>query len=119
MRDPKRTGYPAHMDDYLNLPIYKDSGGVHINSNIHNKAAYNLLTATDDAGQLVFTPRDVAILYYYTLTDLGKLADFKKTLQVLITEAMTYYAGDEAERDRKIEAIKDAYAGVGIVLEDT
>lgn len=119
MRDPERTGHPAHMNDYLNLPVYKDYGGVHSNCSIHNKAAYNLLTAADDAGHLIFTPHDVAILYYYTLTDLGQLADFRKTLQVLISEAMTYYAGDEAERDHKVEVIKNAYAKVGIELVDS
>lgn len=116
MCDPKRTGDPDHMDDYQDLPIYEDSGGVHSNSNIHNKAAYNLLTATDGAEELAFSAREIAILYYLTLTRLSQLADFGKTLQVLTDVAMTYYAGDEAERDGKIQAIKDAYLGVGIEL---
>jgi hypothetical protein len=41
MSDPKRTGDPDHMKDYLKTT--KDSGGVHTNSNIHNNAAYNVL----------------------------------------------------------------------------
>ena len=32
------------MDDYVVTPF--DEGGVHTNSNIHNKAAHNVLTAT-------------------------------------------------------------------------
>ncbi|MCE1914947.1 M4 family metallopeptidase, partial [Enterobacter hormaechei] len=37
-KDPQ----PGHMDDYKDLPIYRDNGGVHINSGIPNKAFYNL-----------------------------------------------------------------------------
>ncbi len=40
MSDPKRTNDPDHMNDYLNTS--DDYGGVHTNSNIHNKAAYNV-----------------------------------------------------------------------------
>ncbi|MDO6567365.1 M4 family metallopeptidase [Alteromonas sp. 1_MG-2023] len=32
--------YPDHMDDFLNWPIKKDRGGVHINSSIMNMAFY-------------------------------------------------------------------------------
>ena len=119
MRDPKRTGDPDHMDKYKHLPDYHDHGGVHSNSNIHNKAAYNLLTATSDGGQPVFAAREIAILYYLALTRLGELADFKKVLQVLTDVAMTFYAGDEAERDHKVQVITEAYAGVGIKLADS
>jgi bacillolysin len=42
-RNPKRTGDPDHMKDFLRTR--DDFGGVHSNSNIHNKAAYNVLTA--------------------------------------------------------------------------
>ena len=56
---PTTCGLPGHA---------ADSGGVHTNSNIHNKAAYNVLTAVDAKGARVFRPRDVAVLYYLTLT---------------------------------------------------
>ncbi|WP_079509155.1 M4 family metallopeptidase [Mesobacillus jeotgali] len=32
--------YPKHMDEYYNLPLNLDNGGVHINSSIINHAAY-------------------------------------------------------------------------------
>jgi bacillolysin len=56
----------------------------------------------------------VAILYYLTLTRLDKLANFAKTLQELIDVASTFYAGDAELRDKKVTAIKTAYAAVGI-----
>ncbi|MHC1767227.1 MAG: M4 family metallopeptidase [Verrucomicrobiia bacterium] len=116
MKNPARCGYPDHMSQYRMLPEtwQGDWGGVHTNSNIHNKAAYNVLTAGDDSGNRVFEPREVAILYYLTLTRLDKLADFAKTLQVLVDVASTFYAGNPALRDQKIAAIKAAYAAVGI-----
>jgi Zn-dependent metalloprotease len=116
MRNPARCDYPDHMSKYRQLPEtwQGDWGGVHINSNIHNKAAYNVLTIGDDLGQRLFEPREVAILYYLTLTRLDKLADFAKTLQGLVDVASTFYAGDPALREKKVAAIKTAYAAVGI-----
>lgn len=110
--DPKKTNDPDHMDDYLHTP--DDNGGVHTNSNIHNKAVYNVLTAQDDQGERVFTPRDVAVLYYLCLIRLGSLAQFSDTLEELVDVATVYYAGDDDERQRKIAAIRDAYGQVGI-----
>ncbi len=112
LSNPTRTGDPDHMDQYL--VTTQDSGGVHTNSGIPNKAAYNLLTATDDQGQRVFPARDVAILYYLTLSRLNPLATFQKTLQVLLDVAETLYAGDPAERDAKRAHIRQAYEKVGI-----
>lgn len=110
--DPGRAGQPAHMDQYL--ATNEDQGGVHTNSNIHNKAAHNVLTATDGAGGLVFTPREVALLYYLALTRLGRMDGFSETLTALSDVASSMYAGDPAERDSKITAIRGAYSAVGI-----
>lgn len=111
--DPARTGDPDHMNGYLDT--INDNGGVHTNSNIHNKAAYNVLTAVDAQGQQVFTPQEVAILYYLCLTHLSSLATFSQALQQLVQVAATYYAGDQEERQRKIAHIRDAYNKVGII----
>ncbi|MBV8309497.1 MAG: M4 family metallopeptidase, partial [Planctomycetaceae bacterium] len=110
---PERTGDPDHMENYLKTT--SDSGGVHTNSNIHNKAAYNVLTAVDKDGQRAFPPRDVAVLYYLCLQRLGQLADFSKALQALVLEAKTFYVGDPEECEIKVKQIEDAYKKVGIV----
>jgi Zn-dependent metalloprotease len=104
------------MDDYKEM--WRDNGGVHINSNIHNKAAYNLLTMGDDFGNRVFTPREVALFYYLTLVRLGPLAGFSKTLQALVDVASTYYSGDPIEMADKVGAIKRAYEAVGILMPE-
>jgi Zn-dependent metalloprotease len=101
------------MKDYWTTS--QDNGGVHTNSNIHNKAAYNLFTASDASGGYLFAPQEVATLYYLALTRLNRTADFAKALQSLLDIARTYYAGDTAELATKSGAIKNAYASVGIV----
>ncbi len=40
-RAPYGNGYyPEHMDDFYEMPIWVDNGGVHVNSSITNHAAY-------------------------------------------------------------------------------
>jgi bacillolysin/neutral peptidase B len=112
LSDPRRTADPDHMNSFLWTRA--DSGGVHTNSNIHNKAAYNLITAKDANGNYLFAPEESAVLYYLCLVRLNSQATFSKVLQVLIDVANTYYAGNPPERDRKIEAITNAYHDVGI-----
>jgi bacillolysin/neutral peptidase B len=112
MSDPTRTGDPDHMDDYEYTS--DDNGGVHTNSNIHNKAAYNLLTARNDEGERVFTPKEAAELYYLCLCRLSSLATFSDVLAGLEDVAKVYWAGFAEERQEKIAHIRDAYERVGI-----
>jgi bacillolysin len=111
MRDPRRTGDPDHMSKYV--VTNADNGGVHTNSNIHNKAAYNVLTAVDSAAKPVFTPKEVALLYYLCLNRLFKLATFVQTRDTLLNVAGSYFAGS-TKRQQKLDAIRAAYAAVGI-----
>jgi bacillolysin len=112
LQDPTRTGMPDHYSNRVTGPA--DYGGVHTNSNIHNKAAYNVLNATDDVGERVLPVRDAATLYYLSLVRLSPRATFREARQLLCDVAKTYYAGDPALRDRKISVIQSAYAAVGI-----
>lgn len=115
LSNPKRTDDPDHMDDFLDTHL--DSGGVHTNSNIHNKAAYNLLTARDDLSQRVFSPREISVLLYLCLSRLERRATFVDALDSLVDVATVYYAGNEDERDEKIKHILSAYESVGINSE--
>jgi bacillolysin/neutral peptidase B len=114
LSNPTRTGDPDHMDHYKKTT--KDSGGVHTNSNIHNKAAYNVLVAKEADGKPVFPPREVAILYYLCISRLGSTATFADALQSLVEVTKTFYAGDDSGPDPKVNAILNAYKKVGIVL---
>ena len=113
LRDPARTGQPIHMNAYV--PIIRDNGGVHLYSGIHNKAAYNVLTAVDAQGADVFDPREAALLYYLTLTRLTRMSDFSDCLRVLKSVIGTLHAGDPARVAAKRQAVTDAYRNVGIV----
>lgn len=108
---PSRTGDPDHFRDYG--PMAEDEGGVHTFSNIHNKAAHLVLTTPGDDSSPRFTPEEVAVLYYLTLTRLDRMATFSKCLQVLLDVARVRYA-IPAMRKKKLAALRDAYAAVGI-----
>jgi Zn-dependent metalloprotease len=114
LSDPGRTGDPDHMDAYDHDPMDLDHGGVHSNSNIHNKCAYLLLTATDQDGGREFSVQDAAVLFYLTLARLAPTASFADSLQAMVDVAMTMYSGDGADRDRKVQAIRNAFQSVGI-----
>lgn len=45
--EPTRYDQPDHMNDYRRFPSGYDQGGVHVNSGIHNKAFYSLITSKD------------------------------------------------------------------------
>lgn len=116
LQDPRRIGDPDHMRDYLKTR--SDDGGVHTNSNIHNKAAYNLLTAKEEDGSPSLTSREAAVLYYLCLVRLPQRATFARTLRGLLDVAQQYFRGDKAVLARKLRAIEAAYAKVGITGED-
>ena len=115
LSDPTVTGDPDHWSKRKFVGTSHDNGGVHVNSNIHNKAAYNLCTSTDGGGNLVLQPQETALLYYLALTRLGRRADFKDCLRVLKIVARTYFAGDATRQDTVLAAIDSAYGQVGIV----
>lgn len=110
MSDPKRTGDPVHMKQYL--VTNSDNGGVHTNSNIHNLAAYHLLTARSGASPAML-PSDVAVLYYLALQRLGRLDGFSEMRRALVSVAKTYF-GNPSERARTVGQIEAAYDKVGI-----
>jgi bacillolysin len=112
MSDPNRTGDPDHMKKYYRTN--QDCGGVHTNSNIHNKAAYNLLTARDSNGKPVFSVREAAVLFYLCLTRLNKLAKFSDALDTLLEISRIYWKGDPDKCQEKINYIREAYEKVGI-----
>ena len=112
MSDPTRTGDPDHYDDrYTGTGDY---GGVHINSGIVNKAAFNLLTGQDDEGNRNFSVEDAALLFYLCMTRLSPGATFADARAMMTSVARTYYSGDLARADRQVAAIEAAYDAVGV-----
>ncbi|WP_059105056.1 M4 family metallopeptidase [Shouchella shacheensis] len=95
--------YPSHMDEYYDLPIQLDNGGVHINSSIINHAAYLI---GQDIGR-----EDLGQIAYRALTTyLTALSDFDDTRFAFVQSAIDLY-GEDSEQT---EATKDGFDGVGI-----
>ncbi|MEU0666668.1 M4 family metallopeptidase [Streptomyces lavendulocolor] len=112
MSDPTRTGDPDHMRDYLRTP--QDNGGVHTNSNIHNKAMFHLLTSVNPAGEPVLRVEEWALMIYLALVRLLRESDFEDMHQALRDVTSTYLSGNTSLRTAAQAAIDEAYQKVGI-----
>jgi Zn-dependent metalloprotease len=116
IRQPAKHDQPEHMDQYRELPNddFNDNGGVHINSGIHNRAAYNLISAQGEDGRYLFEPRTAAILFYIALTQhLSRTSGFSDSRRG-VTLAAQSYLRDDPERAAKLEAIGNAFEAAGI-----
>lgn len=116
-RNPSSRNQPEHMHAYVDIPPpfhqFNDFGGVHTNSGIHNKAAFNMLTARD-AGKYMFAPVQVAQIFYLALsTSLSSTATFADSRRAVISSARSLLRADE-KRGLKIVAIERAFDSVGI-----
>ena len=117
LSDPARFGQPAHMDDFRVLPNTRggDWGGVHVNSGIHNKAAFNLLTAEEN-GALALTVTEVAAVFYLALTQrLSRTSQFADSRRAVVASARTLFRTLPADQQAsKIGAVEAAFQAVGI-----
>jgi Zn-dependent metalloprotease len=106
------------MDDFVILPNTEpgDFGGVHTNSGIHNKAAFNILTAVDAAGKSVLTPQEVAAVFYLTLTQqLSRTSQFDDSRRGALTSARTLFRNlPQDQQAAKLRAVEKGFTAVGI-----
>lgn len=92
---------PAHMRDYRKMQ--DDNGGVHVNSGIPNRAAYE--AATRLGGE------KVARIWFKTLTDyLRPDSQFTDAANYTVSAARDLF-GDKAP---EVQALRDAWKGVGL-----
>ncbi|ARI76377.1 M4 family metallopeptidase [Halobacillus mangrovi] len=95
--------YPSHMDEYYDLPLDLDNGGVHINSSIINHAAY---ITGEQIGK-----EKLGQIYYRALTVyLAPESDFSYAREVLIQSAVDLYG----EGSEEALATEDGFNKVGI-----
>jgi len=118
LSNPPRFGQPEHMKNYRDLEytIEGDWGGVHVNSGIHNKAAFNMFTSEDEAGALILTPTEVAAIFYLALTQrLSRTSQFTDSRRFAVSSARSLFRRLSAtERTAKIAAVGSAFEAVGI-----
>ncbi|MBO1199012.1 peptidase M4 family protein [Staphylococcus simiae] len=88
MSDPEQYGQPANMRDYVHTE--SDNGGVHTNSGIPNKAAYNVIKSIGkDKSQHI---------YYRALTEyLTENATFADAKEAIYQSALDLYGEQTAE----------------------
>lgn len=83
--------YPSHMDQFYDLPLSMDNGGVHINSSISNHAAYLIGTqiGKDKLGKIYYR----ALVHYLTPD-----SNFKDARHAVVQSAVDLYGegSDEA-----------------------
>lgn len=118
MAQPKLYNQPDHMNGFVVSPDTRagDYGSVHLNSGIHNKAAYNVLTASNAAGTLIFNPVQVAAIFYLSLTQyLSRTSQFIDSRGGVLSWARSFFRNlSQGQLAEKIKAIETAFNEVGI-----
>jgi len=108
LKDPTLYGQPAHMTEYYELADTKDEdwGGVHINSGIPNKAAYNIAS---NIGM-----DKTAKIYYRALTQyMHPDTNFQQAAYCLVQAAADLYGKGSNE----ITVIKNSFASTGVAYK--
>jgi Zn-dependent metalloprotease len=107
---------PSHMKDYENKPDDEDAGGVHTNSTIHSLAFCKIATSRGKDGGYLFTPRELAAMFYVALTQyLSRTSRFTESRQAVLLAAQTLFRHDApATRKAKVEAVRKGFSAVGI-----
>jgi Zn-dependent metalloprotease len=117
MKDPTRFGQPKLMKNFRVLPNTRsgDFGGVHINSGIHNFAAFNVMTAKS-GGKFVFKPAELAAIFYIALTQqLSRQSRFTDSRRgaVLATRSL-FRSLPQAQIDARASAVEAGFSAAGI-----
>ncbi|UZJ77929.1 M4 family metallopeptidase [Fictibacillus sp. KU28468] len=101
LSNPKLYGQPDNMSGYVNTS--SDNGGVHTNSGIPNKAAYNTITAIGKA--------KAEKIYYRALTRyMTPTTNFSGARAALLSATADLYGSTSAE----YTAVKTAWTNVGV-----
>ncbi|ODG99861.1 hypothetical protein A4S05_36040 [Nostoc sp. KVJ20] len=114
LSNPRSHSQPDHMRNYLHTTIDNDNGGVHTNSGIHNKAAFNILTAKDSNSNYLFDAISVTRMFYLALSqDLSRTSGFSDSRRAIEKWARSLFRNDPSQNE-KLQAIAKAFDDVGI-----
>jgi Zn-dependent metalloprotease len=112
-QDPTKFNQPKHMRKFVRTS--RDSGGVHINSGIHNFAAYNIFTTQQD-GAYLFQPAELAAIFYVALTQsLSRQSTFADSRRAVLLATRTLFRQrPEAELAARVAAVEKGFDDAGI-----
>ena len=113
MSNPRNSNQPDHMSGFRRLPPNDDFGGVHVNSGIHNKAAFNIMNSRDSQGQFLFAPRFIAVLFYSALAHMSATSLFRNS-RIAVGIAATRLLQSDPRRAERLNAIAQGFSAVGI-----
>jgi Zn-dependent metalloprotease len=117
MQDPTRCGQPRLMKDFIRLPLNQqhDSGGVHLNSGIHNYAAFKVMTARG-AKSFLFKPRQLAAMFYVALTQqLSRQSTFADSRRaVTLATRSLFRTLPQHQIDARAAAVEAGFDAAGI-----
>lgn len=118
LADPGKYGQPAHMNDFVNLPVdaQHDNGGVHVNSGIPAHAAYLTALKVDNADIGIGGRDTLGRLTYILLRDrlISPTADFYEAREGYIAAAGRLSGLTADQKATVAQKVKDAWAAVGI-----
>ena len=120
MSDPTRQGQPKHMKKFKKAtPPYDESnnnGWVHVNSGIHNYAAYMIMTSKV-GGKYLFTRRQLAAIFYIALTALlSRTSQFSDSRRAVVLATRSLFRNKSADYlAQRVKAVEDGFAAAGIV----
>lgn len=118
LADPGKYGQPAHMSDFVNLPVdsQHDNGGVHINSGIPAHAAYLTALKIQNADIGLGGRDTLGRLTYIMLRDrlISPTADFYEAREGYIAAAGRLSGLSAAQKKVVAQKVKDAWSAVGI-----
>ena len=89
--------------------------GVHINSGIHNYAAYKIMTTKGPQGPL-FKPAELAAMFYVALTQiLSRLSTFANSRSAVISATRSLFRNlPQAQLDARVAAVEKGFRAAGI-----
>ncbi len=128
LQHPERYDQPLHYNNYKSEYTYINHNGdmqtesnVHFNNGIHNKAAYNIITATrNNSTELLFNQpgdlRKISSLFYRGLLSLKPSATFIDSGLSLIRASSIVFGYDPDRQQEVKQAIRYAFDLIGVSL---
>jgi len=117
MQDPTLHHQPKLMRDFYHAPLTEkaDSGAVHVNSGIHNYAAYRVMAA-NDGRKFIFKPKELAAIFYVALTQqLSRQSTFADSRRaVMLATRSLFRRQPQKQIDIRVAAVKAGFDAAGI-----